>query len=132
FLPAGTTGSFTVTVRASSIAGDGVPGNGDTTDQDFALVISNATGGRAPPTANFTASPTSGTAPLSVNFTDASSATVTAWSWTFGDGGTSTLENPAHTYAAAGSYTVSLTVTDPVGSDVETKPGLITVSAPPT
>jgi Subtilase family len=41
FLPAGTTGNFTVTVRAINIAGDGVPGNSDATDQDFALVIFN-------------------------------------------------------------------------------------------
>jgi hypothetical protein len=41
FLPAGVSGAFTVTVRATNIAGDGVPGNGDTTDQDFALVIYN-------------------------------------------------------------------------------------------
>ncbi len=42
FLPAGTTGVFTVTVRATNIAGNGVPGNADATDQDFALVIYNA------------------------------------------------------------------------------------------
>ena len=42
FLPAGTSGSITVTVRATNIAGDGVPGNDDRTDQDFALVIYNA------------------------------------------------------------------------------------------
>jgi len=46
FLPAGTTGNFTVTVRATNIAGDGVPGNSDTTDQDFALVIYNGSRGR--------------------------------------------------------------------------------------
>ncbi|MBO0797401.1 MAG: S8 family serine peptidase [Blastocatellia bacterium] len=43
FLPAGITGNFTVTVKATNIAGDGVPGNSDTTDQDFALVIYNGT-----------------------------------------------------------------------------------------
>ncbi len=41
FLPAGTSGDITVTVRATAITGDGVPGNGDATDQDFALVIYN-------------------------------------------------------------------------------------------
>ncbi|AKT39914.1 S8 family serine peptidase [Chondromyces crocatus] len=41
FLPAGLTGNFTVKVRAANIAGDGVPGHGDSTDQDFALVIYN-------------------------------------------------------------------------------------------
>ncbi|MCB2213892.1 S8 family serine peptidase [bacterium] len=33
------TGTYTFTVNAAQIAGDGVPGNGDSTDQDFALVI---------------------------------------------------------------------------------------------
>jgi subtilase family protein len=43
FLPAGVSGNFTVTVRATNIAGDGVPGNADANDQDFALVIYNGT-----------------------------------------------------------------------------------------
>jgi len=63
FLPAGVSGNFTVTVRATNIAGDGVPGNGDTTDQDFALVIYNAnTGGGSP-------LPTIGVNPSSLSFT---------------------------------------------------------------
>ncbi|MEP6848004.1 MAG: hypothetical protein ABI999_04045 [Acidobacteriota bacterium] len=56
FLPAGTTGPFTVTVTAANIAGDGVPGNADTTDQDFALVVYNGTA--AAPTPTPTATPT--------------------------------------------------------------------------
>ena len=43
FLPAGTSGEFTVIITATNIAGNGVPGNSDPTDQDFALVIYNAT-----------------------------------------------------------------------------------------
>jgi subtilisin-like proprotein convertase family protein len=35
-------GFYTLTVRAVTLAGDGIPGNGDTTDQDFALVVTNA------------------------------------------------------------------------------------------
>ena len=42
FLPAGTSGAFTVVITATNIAGDGVPGNADPTDQDFALVVYNA------------------------------------------------------------------------------------------
>ena len=42
YLPAGTAGASPSRSRATGIAGDGVPGNGDTTDQDFALVVSNA------------------------------------------------------------------------------------------
>jgi hypothetical protein len=45
FIPAGVSGPFTVTVRATNIAGDGVPGNADTTDQDFALVVYNGVAG---------------------------------------------------------------------------------------
>jgi subtilisin-like proprotein convertase family protein len=41
YLPAGDD-SLTVTVTAANIAGDGVPDVGDATDQDFALVVSNA------------------------------------------------------------------------------------------
>ncbi len=43
FLPAGVQGSFVITVTATNLAGDGVPGNGDPTDQDFALVCYNCT-----------------------------------------------------------------------------------------
>ncbi|MQB01609.1 MAG: S8 family serine peptidase [Actinobacteria bacterium] len=35
-------GSYDVTIEAANIIGDGVPNSGDDTDQDFALVISNA------------------------------------------------------------------------------------------
>lgn len=58
--------------------------------------------------------------PLTVDFTDASTGgTPTSWSWTFGDGVTASVQNPSHTYAAAGTYTVTLTVdnaTDPPDS----------------
>ncbi len=41
FLPAGSSGAFTVTVTAVSINSDGVPNNNNALDQDFALVIYN-------------------------------------------------------------------------------------------
>ncbi len=41
FLPAGASGSVEVTVRATVVAGDGIPSTGDLTDQDFALVCHN-------------------------------------------------------------------------------------------
>ena len=43
FLPAGTTGGFSVTVTAFNINSDGVPGDADLLDQDFALVVYNGT-----------------------------------------------------------------------------------------
>lgn len=41
FLPAGISGNFIITINATNIAGDGVPGDADVTDQDFALVCYN-------------------------------------------------------------------------------------------
>lgn len=62
YLPAGTSGNYTVTVKATNIAGDGVPGNADTTDQDFALVVYNANG-------SVSTTPTIGVSPTSLSFT---------------------------------------------------------------
>lgn len=83
-----------------------------------------------PPVADFVGTPTSGTAPLVVSFTDQSTNNPTSWSWDFGDGGSSSAENPNHTYTSAGSYTVSLTVTNADGSDTQTLTNYITVSPP--
>jgi len=131
FLPAGTSGAFTVTVTGASIAGDGVPGNADTTDQDFALVVYNGDAGApAAPVANFTGTPTSGAAPLTVNFTNSSTGSITSHLWNFGDSGTSTVASPSHVYTTPGTYTVSLTVTGPGGNDTLTRTNYVTVNAP--
>ncbi|WP_035794621.1 collagenase [Kitasatospora mediocidica] len=58
----------------------------------------------------------------------ASSAKITSWNWTFGDGTSSTQQNPSHTYAAAGTYTVVLTVTDSSGKSAST-PTSVTVTS---
>ncbi|WP_083512697.1 M4 family metallopeptidase [Lysobacter gummosus] len=78
-----------------------------------------------PPVANFTSS-VSG---LSVSFTDTSTdsdGSIASRSWNFGDGTTSTAANPSKTYSTAGTYTVTLTVTDNGGS-TNTKTGSVTV-----
>lgn len=54
FLPAGTSGTFSVTITAFNVAGNGVPGYGDDTDQDFAFVCYNCT---EAPDFNLTADP---------------------------------------------------------------------------
>jgi len=81
-----------------------------------------------PPVAEFTADRTSGDAPLTVQFADQSTGAIESRTWNFGDGGQSAAVNPTHVYQAAGTYTVSLTVVGPGGSDTETKIDYITVS----
>jgi len=70
-----------------------------------------------PPAAGFAWAPVSPQIGQLVEFTDLSTGDPTSWLWGFGDGGTSTQQNPAHTYSAAGTYDVSLTVTNTWGSD---------------
>ncbi|MEM7373086.1 MAG: PKD domain-containing protein [Bacteroidota bacterium] len=70
-----------------------------------------------------------------VNFTDQSSGNFSAvsWQWTFGDGTTaSTLQNPSHSYSAAGTYDVTLIITDALGcSDTLIQPTLVEVYTDP-
>ena len=56
--------------------------------------------------------------------------TMDSHSWDFGDGGTSTEENPTHTYNTAGIYTVTLTVSGPLGSNTLIRTDLIDVDPP--
>jgi PKD repeat protein len=74
---------------------------------------------------------------LEVHFTDLSTGVPTGWEWNFGDGSAhSFAQNPIHTYTqpntgnTAITYTVSLTVTNAMGSDAETKTGYVTVYPP--
>lgn len=81
----------------------------------------------SPPTANFFASTTNGCQPLMVNFMDISTGQINSWQWNFGDGGMDFVPNPIYVYNQPGTYTVSLTVTGPGGSDTLILPNLITV-----
>jgi PKD repeat protein len=54
-----------------------------------------------------------------------------AYTWKFGDGSMDTVATPTHTYAAAGSYTVTLTVTDAKGLSSAPATAAVTVHASP-
>jgi len=74
------------------------------------------------PTAAFTVSPTPVTRGAAINFnastsTVATGHTLVSYAWNFGDGtaATSTSPTQTHVFTTAGTYTVTLTVTDDVG-----------------
>ncbi len=83
-----------------------------------------------PPVANFTGTPTEISTGESVQFTDLSSNNPTSWLWTFEGGtpATSTLQNPVIIYNTAGSFDVTLVVTNGGGSGTLTIPDYITVT----
>lgn len=84
--------------------------------------------GNQAPTASFTAS-VSG---LTATFTDTSTdpdGTIASRRWDFGDGSTASTANPSHTYGTAGTFTVSLTVTDDDAATATTSQQ-VTVTAP--
>ena len=90
--------------------------------------------GYYPPQADFSANPIEGDFPLNVSFTDLStqgSGTITEWKWYFDDGDSSFVQNPTHLFQNAGTYTITLTVTDENDStDTVTKIDYITVFPP--
>jgi len=136
FLPAGTSGAITVRVIPANIAGDGVPGSGDATDQDFALVISN---GLEEPTFTVNAEPESQqictqdssaasysvavgsilgfSTPVNLSFTGTpAGASGSLASSTVAPGSATTLNFSNLNAATAGTYTINVSGTD--GADV--------------
>jgi outer membrane protein assembly factor BamB len=83
------------------------------------------------PVADFSAVVTSGFAPLTVQFNDLSTNEPAVWAWDFDNDGVvdSTEQNPQFTYMAAGTYSVSLTVSNSAGSDTETKVDYLVVES---
>ncbi len=82
------------------------------------------------PTAAFSSDLFTGCPGLEVQFVDQSTAAPTNWNWSF-PGGTpnaSTQQNPTVVYNSEGTYNVSLTVSNSVGSNSITQNGYVIVS----
>jgi len=113
------TGTYIVTLSVSNTAGSNITNS-----------LQNITARTLQaPVVSFTSNVTAGAPPLSVQFYDNSTNSPTSWLWSFGDGGISSLQNPVHTYTTAGSYTISLSATNPAGGRSASTLGLITVKS---
>ena len=101
-----------------------------TTGNDGASTNAVTGTGAVVPVANFTGTPTSGLRPLAVSFSDTSTGTITNRFWDFGDGITTntTATSVGHTYNIAGTHTVTLRVTGPVGTNTLVRANYITVT----
>jgi gliding motility-associated-like protein len=88
------------------------------------------------PTSNFTANPLVVCLGVPVNFNNTSTpnglSTIVSNAWDFGDGALSMQVSPSHTFTTAGTFTVTLVVTNSNGTvDAEIKTGYITVNPLP-
>jgi len=116
----------------SGVKGDGVIESitlGDT-EYDFTSDAAPIAANEAP-TARFAVS----TANLAAEFDGSYSAdhdgTITGYAWNFGDNAAGSGVKPAHVYTTAGTYQVTLTVTDDKGAASSTTKS-VTVAAPST
>ena len=85
--------------------------------------------GVVPLVANFSASPAQGLNPLLVSFTDISTGDITNRFWNFGDGSTANIATTdfTHTYLDEGSFSVTLTISGPLGVNTLSRADYIVV-----
>jgi PKD repeat protein len=83
-----------------------------------------------PPVASFTSSCTDLTCSFNGSGSTDADGTIVSYAWTFGTDGSGSGATTSHTFSTAGTYNVTLTVTDDDGAPGSVSHG-VTVSAPP-
>ncbi len=83
------------------------------------LFVSGCALFNSPPVASFVMSPTAGVVPLTVEFNASGSndpdGSIATYEWDFGDGGNGAGVTIEHIFSTAGTYRITLTVTDNEG-----------------
>ncbi|WP_282144204.1 PKD domain-containing protein [Cellulophaga baltica] len=117
-----TVGTYDVTL---TVTDDGTPA---LSSSEVTITINVTAPANQAPTAIATSNVSSGILDLDVEFTGSNSSDPDAgdtltYAWDFGDGTTATTANPSHTFTTAGTYMVTLTVSDdgtPILNDTDT------------
>jgi PKD repeat protein len=123
-----TWGSLDVTATATDLTASFARAAGGTFTDSFTFGPAGPPTNN-PPIAEFSATTTNLTANFNATASTDSDGTISGFSWNFGDSTTGGGLTASHAYAAAGTYTVTLTVTDNEGATgVISHP--VTVSAP--
>lgn len=113
-------GNYTVMLIATNSCGN------DTTTFQLSVI--------GKPDSDFSTSVNSGCAPLTVQYTDLSANNPTGWNWSFpgGNPASSTDQNPTVTYNMAGTFSATLEVSSPAGTDSYTLNTSVTIIPSPT
>lgn len=98
-------------------------------DRLVSNVCGSGGGTNNPPTASFTTATSGLTVSVDAAGSSDPDGDALTYSWTFGDGATATGRTASRTYAAAGTYTIGLTVSDGRGGSASTT-RTVTVAAP--
>jgi PKD repeat protein len=123
-------GNLDVTVNATGLSANFRRAIGGTFADAFSI---GPAGANTPPTASFTASCTNRDCTVDASASTDGDGTITGYAWDYGDSTTGTGNPATHSYATAGTYTITLTVTDNAGgTNTTTRPVTATNPTGPT